>query len=206
MILPVLAAKWRSPAHFYKSRSKVVENSTNASIVVNAATREYPRTVSVYTIRTPSPGGQHGAHSSLLPAFFSKASVTWNKTGAPDVCRVLKVSTRGFGPCQLKRSFSRSRPVQDLRHVATPWVNRPQVARPSEPAQPSSQVTAPLRALPLVRAPMWPTASSTPASVTDLASDTALSNANAARGNHARRFAWPHLTSIRTAKRTPHVQ
>lgn len=206
MISPEFPLNWQSLAHGRDSRSKTLENSTSASIVVDTATREYPRTVSVYTIRTPSPGGQCDMFLSSLPAFFMGRSPAWNKRGAPCVCRVFAVTLRGHEPCQLNRSFSRLPPVRGLLLAAKHLASRRLVARPSARAPQLSPVAVRCAGRPSAQAPMWPTARSTPASATDPALVTHPSDTIAARARHARRFAFCALTSLRISKRTPHVQ
>lgn len=206
MILPLPRPKWRVMAHLPPVASKTVEYSTSASIVVDAAAREYPRTVSVYTIRTPSPGGQFSAVAPGLPAFFLGQSKVLEPRGAPDVDLASAAKTKGYQLCQLEKSCLRLRPVRASRPAATPWANRQWVARPSAPVQPWSPATAPWQVPPLARQATWPTANSTQAGATDLRSDTSPPDFNAARAAHARRFAWIAPSLLCTAKRTPHVQ
>ncbi len=206
MILPLLTTNRRVMAHLPPMAAKTVECSTNASIVVDAAAREYPRTVSVYTIRTPSPGGQFSAVAPELPAFFVSQSKALEPRGALGVDGASAAKTKGYQLCQLEKSCLRLRPARALRPAATPWVNRRSAARPSVPVQPWSPATAPWRVLPLARRATWPTANSTQAGATDLRSDTSHPDFNAARAAHARRFAWTASSLLCTAKRTPHVQ
>lgn len=206
MISPEFPLNWQGLAHGRDSRSKTLDNSTNASIVVCAATREYPRTVSVYTIRTPSPGGQCDMSLSSLPAFFMDSSPAWNKRGAPCVGRVSAVTLRGHEPCQLNRSFLRLPPARGLPPVAKRLASRRLAARPSARAPQLSPVAVLCAGRPSARAPMWPTARSTPASAIDPAPVTHPSDSIAARACHARRFAFCAPTSLCISKRTPHVQ
>lgn len=41
-----------------------------------AVARAYPRKTTVYTIRTPSPDGQHGPFRPMLPVFFIPLAAT----------------------------------------------------------------------------------------------------------------------------------
>lgn len=206
MILPLPWVNRRVLAHLLSMTSKTVEYSTSASIVVAAAAREYPRTVSVYTIRTPSPGGQFSAVAPGLPAFFLGQSKALEPGGAPGVNRASAAKTKGYQLCQLEQSCLRLRPVRALRPAATPWVNRRLVVRPSVPVPPWSPATAPWQVPPLAQQATSPTVNSTQAGATDLRSDTSHPDFNAARAAHARRFAWTTPSLFCTAKRTPHVQ
>ncbi len=206
MNLPVPIPKRRGLAHCGANRSKSMDNSTNASIVSYAATREYPRTVSVYTIRTPSPGGQHGVSLPLLPTFFLIGASAREQGGAPDVCRVSAAKSEGHEQCQLETLSLHSPPARVLPRAATHWASRLRAARPSARARLSSPATAHCRARPSEPRATWPSASFIPAAVTDHASQTGLytvtPRVSATRGV----FAFDASTSICTAKRTSHVQ
>lgn len=89
VFLPVMPANRRASAYRGAFSFQGMVNSTHASIVGSAETSEYPRNVSVYTIRTPSPGGQFGVNSLKLLAFFF-----------PDRLRVERGGAAGGGPVQ----------------------------------------------------------------------------------------------------------
>ncbi|WVX49813.1 hypothetical protein ROLI_029080 [Roseobacter fucihabitans] len=70
VFLPVKRSDGQSFAHSGNYIRKKLANSTPASNLEDAALREYPRAIAVYTIRTPSPGGQSGVKAHRLPAFL----------------------------------------------------------------------------------------------------------------------------------------
>lgn len=206
MILLVPASERRALAYCGVAAAKRLGNSTSASIVTCAATREYPRIVSVYTIRTPSPGGQYDAVAYLLPAFFLAERRVQEQRGTSGVNRMSAAKRKGQNPCPLETSFLRLPPVRVSPHVVTRWVNRRQVARPSAQARPLLPAMALSKALPSVPRVTWPIASSTRVGATDPTPITSDTFSNAARARHVRRFAWTASHPLRTAKRTPHVQ
>lgn len=63
----------REVTQFLGDDEVFVDNTTNTCNPNFAGSREYPRAASVYTIRTPSPKGQHGTPPPLLPTFLSRA-------------------------------------------------------------------------------------------------------------------------------------
>ncbi len=166
MIPPVLPLNRRVPAHSVSSGVKPVDDATDAGIVVRAGTRDYPRTVPAYTIRTPSPGGQCNAQATGLPAFFLGSRQARNPVRAGGVNHLWKWEPKGLEPCQSKSFFSPLRPVPVLRPAVTPWANKPRAVRPSAPVPASSPATGCSKERPSVRQAMSLTASSTPDAVT----------------------------------------
>ncbi|SFF89016.1 hypothetical protein SAMN05443635_103196 [Roseobacter denitrificans OCh 114] len=145
--------------------------STEACIHESADAGAYPRMVSVYTIRTPSPDGQRGAFLPLLPVSLSRV----DNCGILPVRQSARISAspkkqknkfRGIRECRSKQSHLSWRQGSVLRPVATQLVNRPSGVLPSVPVRRLSRTTVSLRGRHLVRGQTCSTASSTPVSVT----------------------------------------
>ncbi|MFK7879775.1 hypothetical protein [Roseobacter sp.] len=92
-LLPASMLNRRALAHRREVRLQTLENSTQTGIVESAETRDYPRIVSAYTIRTPSPGGQCIATTVKLPAFFLRLWAALGSTTLPN-CHNRSVALR----------------------------------------------------------------------------------------------------------------
>ncbi len=121
----------RQMAHSHRCGFKRVDSSTPASNGARVGTREYPRSVSAYTIRTPSPGGQYGGYTPKLPAFFLGWWGPSEQTGSTHVLQVSAVNLKGRRSCLSKSYFLHWEPVQALLHAARHWVSKRSAEQPS---------------------------------------------------------------------------
>ena len=145
--------------------------STEACIDEGAGAYAYPRTASVYTIRTPSPDGQRGVCLPTLPVSLWGGRICGSvsvrrRMQKPLSSQKQENNLRGFRACRSKHLRLSWRRVSALRPVAIQSVNRPSEGLPSAPARRSSRTTVSFRGRRWVRGPMCSSASSAPASVT----------------------------------------
>lgn len=171
MISPVFPARRRVLACRCHFSELTLYFSTEACIDRGADVCAYPRSASVYTIRTPSPDGQHGAFLPSLPVSLSGMrncgivlARQSRQTSAPP--KKQKNNLRGFRACRSKQLHLSWCQVSPLRPVAIQSVSKPSGALPSVPVRRSSQTTGSLRGRHLARAQMCSFASLAPVSVT----------------------------------------
>lgn len=147
--------------------------STLAGIIKQARRCEYPRTERVYTIRTPSLGGQPVPSRSGLPIFFSVRCLlltglsTWNH----HTCGAFKLKQpfkEGCLKCLLERFRLHWWPVLASLLAAIQLASRRLAVLQSAPVQLFSPMMILARALPSVRLATSDTVRSTQHGVTDL--------------------------------------
>ncbi len=206
MFSPEIGRYRRSMAHKGALAGKGLDYSTHAGIVNSAVTREYPRTVSVYTIRTPSPGGQCDALASSLPAFFLGHDMVTEPGFQRRVPFADVLRSRGNRRCRSKVSYSLQPPVRASQPVVIHLANKLLVGRPLAPALQLSPAAARCRGQRSVLRAMLPTVSFTPANVTKLTSPTKLRKISAASACHARRLFCAAQSSQCISRRSHHVQ
>ncbi len=164
--------KWQGLADLRPFLHFSLRNSTKTGIVDLTGVREYPRTTSEYTIRTPSPDGQHGVNAFLLPVFFGqnffsrKTLSEGNKVGSGAFYQ--DVHENGG----TERCFSRNLHwhlwlLPGLPPVVTLWANRLWGALQSAQELQSLPTTALPKGRPSAPQVMWPTVSFIHHSVTD---------------------------------------
>lgn len=168
MISPEIIPNWQGLAYFRLRLQKTLGLTTKASIVDGAGVGEYPRTAPVYTIRTPSPGGQLGASTPKLLVFFCKNSAVLQPARRQNELSsglAVKFTTRGFHSCRSTNLRSWLRPALGSFHAVIRLVNKRSAAQPLAPVQRSSQTETSFRGQPLALGQTCSTASSTQTSV-----------------------------------------
>lgn len=161
----------QSLAYIRRLAQKLLAIATRAGIVKNASVSEYPRNALVYTIRTPSPGGQLGVDALWLPAFLSGDAAFATARRPLGICaaRACEAKTtypRGFQSCSLKKLSSRLWVVPRLWLAVIRWANKRSVVQPSARAPLSSRTITSLKVPQLGQALTSFTANCTQASVT----------------------------------------
>lgn len=187
MFLPEITHNRPRSAYFRLRLQKPLGISTKAGIVVDAGVGVYPRTAPVYTIRTPSPGGQFDAFSSELPAFLFEPCALQNEArelseGAEGAAKTKQRPTEGYRACRSKNSQLQLQRVLGSSRVARRSVSKPSAALQSVLARPSLRTAMSCKGRPWARGPMCSTANSIQAGVTDTQSSRILIFLSRAKG------------------------
>lgn len=175
MFLPSDLPGKRVMADFPKADNALLVRGTNCA-TVNPVGRVFSKGASsTHLNHTPSPQGQYSTAPCVLPRLFAtcagKGMGTW-PASAPEPLARFRVgsagkSRQGTRTCPSEQSSSPRSPAPGLRPAAIRWANRhlavPPLARGPRP----SPAAALHRARPSARPATSPTASFTPASVTD---------------------------------------
>lgn len=186
------SANRRSSAHPEVVLKLALEDATHASSVGLEDQGVYPRPRSLYTFRTPSPGGQFGAISRALPAFFfCTDSRMWRRcsagstepTPAPLAMRPSELYSwikttiiRGYDRCTLNTFSPLWAFARYLRPVAIQSPIRPSPVRLLAQARPLSPMAQSPKVPSLVRRAISRIASSTRAAADQLTSQIDTAN------------------------------
>lgn len=172
MFLLACPLKWQGLAGLGPILRFSLRISTKTGIVHLTGVREYPRTTSEYTIRTPSPDGQHDVNAFLLPVFFRriffsrKILSAGNKVGSGAFYQDVH-ENGGTERCFSRNLYWRLRLVPGLPPVVTLWANRLWGVLQSAQGLQSLLTTALPKGRPSAPQVTWPTVSFTHHSVTD---------------------------------------
>ena len=175
MILPMQSADKRRLADFSTNPAEPLVVSTAWASVTGVESDSLQGLSSTHLDHTPSPQGRWRTAQCPLPRFFGiccrGGMAITSAPGAEPCCRSrvgsASKSRQGTSTCPSRNSSWRFAPARALRPVATRWANRPLAVPPSARALRPSPAAASRRVLPSGRQAISPTASSTPAVVTD---------------------------------------